>query len=150
MLLSTEIQLFPDRTLFIQLGIFLAVVFCLNHFVFQPVLKILRLRRAKTEGDRKKITEIVQKTEQLMKEYEAKMQEAKKEAFQIKEGIRREGREQGLNIVQEARQASLTQIEKIKKEIAGAATQATAQLESQAEVLSRQIAEKVLGRPLHH
>lgn len=150
MLLSTEINLFPDRTLFIQLGIFLAVVFCLNHFVFQPVLKILKLRKARTEGDRKKIEEVVQKTQNLMKEYEAKMQEAKKEAFQIKEAIRKEGHEQGLIIVQEARQASQTQIEKIKKEIASASLQAGSQLESQADILSRQIAEKVLGRPLHH
>lgn len=150
MLLSTEIQLFPDRTLFIQLGIFLAVVFSLNQFVFKPVLKILKLRRLRTEGDRKKIEEVAQKTQNLIKEYEAKMQEAKKEAFQIKEALRKEGHEQSLNIVQEARQASTAQIEKIKKEIAAAGSQATAQLESQAENLSRQIAEKVLGRPLDH
>jgi len=148
-MLAAEIQLLPDYTLFFQLGIFLLVAFSLSHFVFKPVLKIVKLRRSKTEGDRLKIQELNQKTESLMKEYEEKIKVAKQEAFQIKESIRREGEEQGQRMIHEAKQASLSQIEKAKKEIAAASQLATDQLESQARTLGKSLAEKVLGRPLN-
>jgi len=107
------------------------------------------MRRAKTLGDRKKIEEIREKTETIMKEYQEKMITARQEAFQMKAGIRKEGERQGQKIIQEARQASLAQIDKIKKEIEGASQKATTELELQAEALSQQVAEKVLGRPLN-
>lgn len=149
-MLASEISLFPDRTFFIQLAIFLAVLACLNHLVFRPVLQILRLRMAKTDGDRKKIAEIKEKTETLLQEYSKKIQEAKQEAFQMKEAIRRTGEEQGQKIVQEAKQASLAQIEKTKKEMEGITQACAKELEAHAQSLGRQIAEKVLGRPLSH
>ncbi|OGQ05912.1 MAG: hypothetical protein A3F82_05730 [Deltaproteobacteria bacterium RIFCSPLOWO2_12_FULL_44_12] len=147
-MLAAEIQLFPDKTIFIQLSIFLVVLLTLTHFVFKPVLKIIHLRKAKTEGDRKKIEEMTQKTDALMKEYEKKIQEAKQDAFKMKETIRKEGDEQGQRIVHEAKQASLSQIEKIKKEMEIARQNATSQLELQAKTLGKMIAEKVLGRSL--
>ena len=111
-------------------------------------MKIIHLRKAKTEGDRKKIEEMTQKTDALMKEYEKKIQEAKQDAFKMKETIRKEGDEQGQRIVHEAKQASLSQIEKIKKEMEIARQNATSQLELQAKTLGKMIAEKVLGRSL--
>lgn len=150
MLLATEINLFPDKTIFIQLGIFLVVLFALNALVFQPVLKILRLRRSKTEGDREKLEDLNRQTTQIVKEYEDKMSQAKAEAFAMKEAIRKEGELQGQRIVQEARAASLAQIEKMKQEIQSAAQKTGEELERQSDLLSRNIAEKVLGRSLGH
>ena len=149
MLLSSEIQLMPDKTFFIQLGIFLVVAVCLNYLVFKPVLKIIQLRKSKTEGDRKKIHTIAEKTEQLMKEYEAKMETAKKEAFKLKESLKREGEEQGQKVIHEAKQASLTQIDQIKKEIAVSSDRALKDLEEQSKTLGKNLAEKVLGRPIN-
>lgn len=150
MLLEAEIRLLPDWTFFVQLAIFLVVMVCLNGLVFQPVLRLLRLRKSRTEGDRKRIEELKEKTQDLMKEYAQKIQEAKREAFIMKEALRKEGNEQGQKIIQEAKQAGLTQIEKAKTEIEGLAKTCTEQLETHADVLSRQIAEKVLGRSLNH
>lgn len=148
MLLSSDIQLMPDRTFFLQLAIFLVVAVSLNHLVFKPILKIIQLRRSKTEGDRKKIHAVVEKTDQLMKEYEAKMAAAKKEAFQLKESLKRAGEEEGHRMVQEAREVGRSEIEKIKKEIAASSDRALKVLEEQGKTLGKSLAEKVLGRSL--
>lgn len=147
-MLATEIQLLPDKTFFIQLATFLVVAVSLNHFVFKPVFRIISLRKSKTEGDRQKILNLTEKTESLIKEYEEKMRTAKQEAFKVKEEIRKEGEEQSHRIVQEAKQASLAQIDKIKKEVASASQVAGRDLEDQAKTLGKSLAEKVLGRSL--
>ena len=139
----------PDKTLFFQLGIFFIVALSLNHFVFKPVLKILNLRKSRTKGDKARIEELTAKTENLIKEYETKLKEAKLEGMKVKDSIRREGEEQGHKIVHEAKQASLAQIGKIKDEIAMESQRATAQLKTHAETLGKELAEKVLGRSLN-
>lgn len=148
-LLANEIQLMPDKTIFFQLAIFIVVAISLNHFVFKPILKILNLRYAKTKGDKGKIESLIAKTDALVKEYEGKMRQAKLEGMQIKEGIRREGDEQGQKIVHEAKQASLAQIGKIKNEIAEEGKKAALNLEEQAKTLSKELAQKVLGREIN-
>ncbi|MDO8527917.1 MAG: ATP synthase F0 subunit B [Deltaproteobacteria bacterium] len=147
MLLAEEIQLFPDHTIVYQLVIFLVVAVVLNLCVFKPILKIIHLRKSRTEGDRKKIEDLKHKSEKLLKEYEEKFQKAKVEALQIKETIRREGDEQGHRIVQEAKQASLSEIEKIRQEIGAASQKASEDLELKAKDLAKNLAEKILGRP---
>lgn len=148
MLLAESVQLMPDKTFFVQLGIFLAVLFALNHFVFKPVLRIIALRREKTKGAQAQIEALAAKTETLVKEYEAKIQEARKEAFGLKEGIRREGEAQGQKMVQEARQASLVQVEQMRHEIKRETDQAGRRLETEAERIGKTLAEKLLGRPI--
>ena len=148
LLASAEIRLMPDKTLFVQLAIFLVVAIALNYLVFKPVLKILNLRYSKTKGDKAKIEDLTVKADALIKEYEAKMKQAKVESLQMKEAIRREGESQGQKIVHESKQAALTQIEKIKEEIAFEGKRAAASLEEQAKNLSKELAQKVLGRPI--
>lgn len=147
-MLAAEVQLTPDKTFFVQLAIFLVVLVALNHFVFKPVLRVIRLRREKTKGELAKIEALTKETEKLVKEYEDKIHEARKEAFQMKETIRREGEAQGQKIIQEARQASLTQMEQARRAIQKETETATQKLEAQAKGMSRTLAEKLLGRPL--
>ena len=145
-MLAEEVQLLPDKTLFIQLAIFLVVAVALNHFVFKPVLRLILLRRTRTKGEREKLEGLQQKTEGLMKEYEAKILKARQEGFKIKESIRREGEAQGQKIIHEAKQASMGQMDLVKKEIEKETEAATKELEKEAENLSQTLAEKVLGR----
>lgn len=157
MLLASAIKLIPETRaeaidmvvqVGILMGVFLVVAVSLNFLVFQPVLRILKLRRSKTSGDRIRLEELSAQTEALIKEYEAKMAEAKGEAFAVKETIRKEGELQGQRMIQEARAANHAQIEKLKEEIQNASRKAGKELERESEVLSRSIAEKVLGRSL--
>ncbi len=149
MLLSEGIQLLPDITIVAQLVIFLTVMVALNRFVFKPVLRILELRKSKTKGEREKLEAINQKTEKLVQEYEAKIQEARQEGLKMKEAIRKEGGTQAQKIIHEAKKTSLNELGNIREEIEKAAQQSSKKLEEEAEVLSQSLAEKVLGRQLN-
>lgn len=145
MLLSSEINLFPDGTVFVQLGIFLAVAALLNTLVFKPILRIMDLRRSKTEGDRRRIEELKNETEKLIQSYETRMVRAREEALQIKDGIRRQGEEEGQRLIHETKQAVLAQFNGVKASIEAETKKAAESLESQAAGLGRMIAEKILG-----
>lgn len=45
LILATEVNLMPDWTVTVQLGIFLATVASLTFFIFKPVLKIIEERK---------------------------------------------------------------------------------------------------------
>lgn len=145
-MLAEAINLFPDKTFFIQLALFLVVLTVLSRFVFKPLLKILELRRQHTAGERKKMEELARRTETMMKEYEARMTAARQEAIGLKESIRREGQEAGSKLVQESKEAAKLQIEKVKQEIKISSDEAVGELEKQAKLLGVEMAEKVLGR----
>lgn len=145
-MLAAEVHLLPDKTVFIQLAIFLVVLVGLNHLVFKPLLRLIRLRREKTKGSQDTIQKLTEKTDVLLKAYEEKMVKARQEAFGLKESIRREGEAQGQKIIEEARQVAITQMEKAKKEIEKETDLATKKLEAEAKTLSHSLAEKLLGR----
>lgn len=121
----------------------------MNHLVFKPVLRILALRRSKTKGDQKRIQELEQKLKQLVETYDGKMAEATLKAQAIKEEIRKEGENQSRKIVHEAKQFSLEEIDRMKKELEFKKKDQEKQLEVQAKQLGLDLAEKILGRTLN-
>lgn len=145
-MLCVEIRLLPDQTFFIQLGIFLVVLTGLHFLVFKPLIRILRYRFEKTDGDRKKIEELTQKTQKLMAEYEAKIAEARRDAHEIKEAIRKEGLEQANELMKEAKASRQKELGQIRQEVARATLEAEGSLKSHASAIGKEIAEKVL----HH
>ena len=147
-MLAVEVQLFPDKTFFIQLILFLTVLFVLHFLVFRPILKILRYRFEKTEGDRKRIESLTQKTEALISQYEGRMKSAKKEAQILKETIRKEGMEQASRMIQDAKELRMKELEKIQQEVSKATAEAEKKLEAQAKDLGIQMAEKVLEKKI--
>jgi len=147
-MLAVEVQLFPDKTFFVQLVLFLTVLFGLHFLVFRPVLKILRYRFEKTEGDRKRIESLTQKTEVLIQQYESKMQTAKKEAQGLKEIIRKEGVEQSSRMIQDVKELRMKELEKIRQEVSKATLEAEKKLEVQAKDLGVQMVEKVLDKKI--
>lgn len=143
-MLASGVQLLPDWTVFVQLGIFLLVAVALNALVFRPVFRIMALRRERTKGEMEKIEKLKQKTEAMLVEYEKKLQGAKREAFQMKEAIRKEGEAQAQQLLQEARSAGRTELEQVKKELEASVDQARQKLQGEAANLSEMMVEKIL------
>ncbi|MDO8493765.1 MAG: ATP synthase F0 subunit B [Deltaproteobacteria bacterium] len=143
-MIASEIQLLPDQTVFFQLVIFLIVAVSLNHLVFKPTLRLIRLRRERTEGETVKIEELKTRVEAHLKEYQQKIREAKEEGFKIKEAIRKEGELQGHKILQEAKQVSQAEMEKIRQSMLAEMDRARKTLQEKAASLSKEIEDKVL------
>lgn len=145
-MLAAEINLLPDKTLWVQMLLFFVVLLGLNIFVFKPLLKLIALRKAKTMGEREQIDSLIGKTEEMNREYEARMTEAKVQASRVKEAIRKEGEEQGLKLIGQAKRLSNQELDEMRMKIEAEVQQAERSLEEKSKKLGEQIAEKILGR----
>ncbi|MFH1830668.1 MAG: ATP synthase F0 subunit B [Pseudomonadota bacterium] len=65
MLLATEIELIPNWTLFIQIGIFLFVLFMLNFLFFKPLLKLMDRRKQFTSDASQEAASLNDESQQL-------------------------------------------------------------------------------------
>jgi F-type H+-transporting ATPase subunit b len=65
MLLAAQIRLVPDWTIFLQIGIFLSVVFALNALLFKPLLKLIDRRKAFTSDASQEALRLNTEAEQL-------------------------------------------------------------------------------------
>ena len=139
-------QLGLDRTFFVQLGIFVILFLLLSRVYFKPFLRLFEARHKKTVEDRETAERLMQQararfdeyTQRLAderlasrREYEALLNEAKKEEA----AILLQAREEAKKITQEAAESVSRQRDQLRK-----------QLESDVEALSRSVSEKLLSR----
>ena len=135
-----------DSTLFIQIINFLALIFILNQLLYKPILQIMDRRKGIFDSTEAEIKRLQDTIDQKMAEYEAKIAQAKGEAMAQRGEIQKEGAEKGKDILDGARveiQKMMDDFQiRMTQEVDGARTV----LRSQSERISKEIAEKVLGR----
>jgi F-type H+-transporting ATPase subunit b len=135
-------------TLILQLAIVLILLVALSNAVFKPFLGVLLERRNWIEGAEKKARELQQRTEELMEQYRDAMAAAQAQGTNIREEIRRESLVREMEIVQKAMDDSARFLGEMKGKIQEESQIARASLRLQAQNVSREIAQKVLGRTL--
>ncbi len=140
------IDLLPNKTFFVQLGIFLFTFICLNFLVFQPVLRILQRRRELTVGSEKEAAEINLKTETLVENYGQKMHEARNQGLLLKDKFKKSGEAESGEILKMARQELEAKLETQRQELSTQSKEAQLVLKKYARDLSTEMAEKLLGR----
>jgi F-type H+-transporting ATPase subunit b len=135
-------------TLIFQLAIVLILLVALSNIVFKPFLGVLLERRNWIEGAEKKARELQQRTEELMEQYRDAMAAAQAQGTNIREEIRQESLSREMEIVQKAMGESTRFLGEMKRKIQEESQIARASLRLQAQNLSREIAQKILGRTL--
>jgi F-type H+-transporting ATPase subunit b len=135
-----------NSTLFIQIINFLALIFILNQLLYKPILQIMGRRKGIFDSTEAEIKRLQDTIDQKMAEYEAKIAQAKGEAMAQRGEIQKEGAEKGKEILDGARAEIQKMMDdfqiRLTQEVDGARTV----LRSQSERISKEIAEKVLGR----
>jgi F-type H+-transporting ATPase subunit b len=135
-----------NSTLFIQIINFLALIFILNQLLYKPILQIIDRRKGIFDSTEAEIKRLQDTIDQKMAEYETKIAQAKGEAMAQRGDIQKEGAEKGKEILDGARveiQKMMDDFQiRLTQEVDGARTV----LRSQSERISKEIAEKVLGR----
>jgi len=135
-----------NSTLFIQIINFLALILILNQLLYKPLLQIMDRRKGIFDSTEAEIKRLQDTIDQKMAEYEAKIAQAKGEAMAQRGEIQKEGAEKGKEILDGARveiQKMMDDFQiRLTQEVDGARTV----LRSQSERISKEIAEKVLGR----
>lgn len=137
-----------DYTLLIQMGSFLVLMVILNLLVFRPMTALLeeREKRIKDPGTDAKGMEA--EVEKMRLQYEATLNEAKLKAIEERNRIRKEGADREQEIVKGAYKAAEGTVSEVKERIEKELSIARETLRKEAESLSSNVAEKLLGRAI--
>lgn len=137
-----------DYSFVIQIVNFLLLMAVLNFALYRPVRKLLADRKTQIDGARAKTIEVDREVQEKLAEYEARMREVKSRATDDRSALRKEAQAEEAAIIEKARIEASDSLNSIKNRVAKEAADARTFLKEQAQSLSSDICEKVLGRSL--
>jgi F-type H+-transporting ATPase subunit b len=135
-------------TLIIQLVIVLTLMGILTQILFKPFLGVLQERRNRIEGAEKRAKDLQQQAEELIERYREAIAAGQAQGAGIRDEIRKTSLAAETEILQKAMDQANQLIQEVKSRIGEEARAARADLRLQAQDLSREITEKILGRSL--
>jgi len=141
-------DIFPNETVLFQWLLFIAALLSLNYGVFRPALHLIRRRRERTEGERRKAEELVLRSEQLIEQCEGRLQAARIEGARLREERLREGIGVEKELMREARGEIGRKMEEMRVELEGQTRTASLHLKQYGEEIGREIAERILERKI--
>ncbi len=137
-----------NLTMLVQLAILLALMIILSQVAFRPFLGLLQARKDRIEGEERQARELKDRTQQMMDRYREAIAAAQAKGAGMREEMRKESMSQESSILQKAMQEAGQLMDKMKAKISEETEAAKSGLRAQAQNLSREIAEKILGRNL--
>lgn len=144
---ENSIQLVPDGTLFLHIGIIVLMIYVLNATLFRPINRILAERERHTRGGTGEARGILQRVAESMNRYERSLRNARAEGYQLLEQERATAlleRQSQLNSLREEIKSS---VEEQKKLLQDQTELARASLEIDAQKIATEISQQVLDRP---
>lgn len=137
-----------NHTFFIQLISFLVFIALINWVLVKPALKILNDRRIKVEGAEEDAAQLIANSDDIIAEYDTILSEAKAEATKERDRLKNEGFEKENGILKAVREESKKFTDQLKVEIGKESEEALNKMKQNSDILSKEIAEKILGRKL--
>lgn len=138
----------PDFTFVIQIISFLVLWFGLKRLLFDPVLRVLEQREARTSGTQHAATEMKRAAETAAAEYERRMHEVRQGLQQDIETMRSATQTEQRQILAEARQTAGTELARLRDDLNQQAQTARVTLATEARTLSARLLERAVGRPI--
>lgn len=135
-----------NTTFWIQLVNFVILMFVLNVILYKPVLKAMDKRRQYLQDLDDEVTSLEKSVDEKMADYEETLRQARLDAMTERADVQRQASDEGKAINDAARQEISQIMEGFKKKIEKELADARKILKSQAEKISVEISEKVLGR----
>ena len=135
-----------DVTVVAALVIFIGLMVVLNGMLFKPYLEILEKRGLKIEGAREEAKKISARAGESVGVYDAKLAEARAEAVQQRDALRREGQDAEEVALTAARTEANEKIRAGQALVQAQLDTASAELDTRAAELSKAIAARVLSQ----
>ena len=133
---------------FVQVVNFGILVLVLNIFLYKPIRKVLADRRQVIDGARDKAAAVDLEVQEKMAQYEARLRDAKAEAAERRAESLKQAQAEETSLLEKARAEATVSLGSIRDRVAKEAADARVLLKQQAELLSIDISEKILGRSL--
>ncbi len=135
-----------DKTLIVQIIIFIAAIFILNSLLFKPLLGLIERRERLTTGRIKEAKELRERVEQIEKEYRAKLDEIRAKAMEERNEMRREAQAAAEDLIEKAHREAQALLEEAQSKLELEAKEIRERIKPEIEVLAHEIALKILGR----
>lgn len=137
-----------NATLFVQIANFLILLFLLNLILYRPIRRVLS-QRGQEMGSLEEAAEGFKgKALQHEKALQEGLMELRKEGFKEKEGLKGAGLQEEKGVLHEAASLAEGRLGKARDEIQNRMVEVRQSLQSQVEGLSKELAEKILGRSI--
>lgn len=135
-----------DASLFVQLGLFLVLLFVLKPTLFDPMMKLFEEREKRIEGTRLQASKEDERSAKALAKYEAIVGKARESGAAERDALRQTAVKQEAELMARVRAETAGTLERGRAEIAKESQAAKQQLEADARTLGRDIASRVLGR----
>ena len=133
-------------TVLVQIVAFLALWFLLSRLLFRPFIALLEERETRTEGLKAAAASLMAEAERLRAEYESAIAKANEKGAAVKETILQEARQTRERLLAESRAQAADGLSAVREEIQKEMRQGRELALQEAAAISRQMAEKILGR----
>lgn len=143
-----QINLTPDLSLLAIVAIFIANYLVVRKFLIEPINGVLDSRETDIRGAEKAYEETLRKFEAATSELETKLQLARREGSEIREGFRGEALAHRDQVIGRVRNEANTITGEASAAIETQTATAREQIRRESEALARLAAERILGRSL--
>jgi F-type H+-transporting ATPase subunit b len=136
----------PDYTFVLEIVIFVLLWMVMKRWWFEPALRVILERSARSEGAVREARAVQAEAERLRSEHAAALDEARDEARREVQDILRAAEEEQRRLIADAREEAQRTLADVRSRIAEDLTAARQGLGEQAGAIAREVAHKVLGR----
>jgi len=137
-----------NYSFFVQLAIFLALVFVLKKFIFNPLMGLWDERDQLIAGNKQKSEELSAKVDRLIVDYQGKIMAKKKQMQEETDKNRKLAAREQEDLVAKLHTQSNEMIAELREKIASEFKDARSRIQSDAQTMGQRIAEKILGSSL--
>jgi F-type H+-transporting ATPase subunit b len=135
-----------DKTLLIQVGLFVALWLILKPMLFDPMLKLFEEREKRIEGAIDEARKIDLKSVAAKTTYDDALAKARAEGASERDRLRGEGIKKENELLGQARLEAQAKLDAGRKQAQSQLTQAKQELAGERTKLARELAARVLGR----
>ncbi len=138
----------PDWTFVFQILLFLVLWTFLRRLLFEPNLAVLKTREDRGAGALKEASQVKAEAEEMGEQYRTRLTEIRAGAMQQVDIVYREAEEQTRALLASARADAARTVAGMRETLAQELAEARQSLTASVPTFSREIAAKLLGRPL--
>ncbi len=143
---AAEDILSVDKTVVIQMVIFLASIFILNSLLFKPLLGLVDKREQLTTGTIEEAKKLEEKVGQIIEEYNSKLNEARARALEERNETRRQAQVLHEEMIKKAREEAQALLEEAKHKLELETREIKGKIRSDVETIARDMASRILGK----
>jgi len=146
---AADLNLIPQAEIVAaNVALFLLLIYPVNRLLVQPLLRVLDERDARTSGALAQSQKLADEARSARAELEAGLNEARARAQTRRAAILGDGETEERALLEAARDEASSAIEGVRRSVENELVDARASLQTEARVLAREAATRILGRAI--